>query len=261
MDFISDNTDCDGNGAEEARIAALAEYDILDTAPEMQFERVVALARAMFDLPSAAISLIDRERQWFKAKSGLGMDETSRDMSFCTHTIAQDGPFVVRDATQDRRFADNPLVTAPNGIRFYAGVPLVTPGGHKIGTLCVLGPEPRQAPPREDIERLSVLADIVVSEMELHRHGRGGPGTHDSLADGLDALRHRLRISANYAAMLMEVKAAYMSETQLTIIAEAVWQQYRDAGQLLSATIQQLRDRLPPTDYRSFMEALPGFSL
>jgi len=153
---------------EAGRLAALRRLEVLDTPPEEPFENVVALVRSVLGVPMAAVSLIDEHRQWFKAKSGISADETARDISFCTYTIQQSEPLVVPDATQDERFAGNPLVLGDPSIRSYAGVPLRTPEGYNIGSLCAVDTQTRSFTPNE-LDMLAKFARIVVDELELRR--------------------------------------------------------------------------------------------
>ena len=112
-----------------SRVAALNRYCVLDTAPEPAFDRLTALARYLLSAPTALVALVDAERQWFKSHDGLDASETPRDISFCGHAVFHREALVVPDATQDDRFADNPLVTGPLGLRFYAGAPLINSDG------------------------------------------------------------------------------------------------------------------------------------
>lgn len=153
---------------EPARLAALKRLAVLDTAPEEPFENIVALIRTVLDVPMAAVSLLDEDRQWFKAHSGLDVPETPRDISFCTHAIRQREPMIIPDATKDPRFAANPLVVGGPEIRSYAGIPLQTPDGYNIGSLCAIDTRARNFTPAE-IATLAKFARIVVDELELRR--------------------------------------------------------------------------------------------
>jgi diguanylate cyclase (GGDEF)-like protein len=143
---------------ERERLEALLRYEILDTDSEPQFDDLTLLASHICQTPIALVSLVDKDRQWFKAKVGLSVAQTSRDFSFCAHAILQPNLFIVRDATEDERFADNPLVTGEPRIRFYAGMPLFSSEDHQaLGTLCVIDRVPRElnATQKESIEALA----------------------------------------------------------------------------------------------------------
>jgi diguanylate cyclase (GGDEF)-like protein len=128
---------------ESTRLNALRALSILDTPAEERFDRLTRLARRIFDVPIALVSLVDENRQWFKSCVGLDASETSRDVSFCAHAILHDDIMMVPDTLMDERFQDNPLVTGEPGIRFYAGCPLSVPDGSKLGTLCLIDVKPR----------------------------------------------------------------------------------------------------------------------
>ena len=150
---------------EQARLEALRSLDILDTLPEERFDRLTRMAKRMFSVPISVVSLVDENRQWFKSRTGLvDASETSRDVSFCGHAILGDGVFIIPNALEDRRFADNPLVLNDPNIRFYAGCPLAV-NGYKLGTLCILDQTPRSFG-KEDIEALKDLASMVERELE-----------------------------------------------------------------------------------------------
>lgn len=153
---------------EDGRLEALRSLNVLDTEPEERFDRLTRTARRLFDVPIALVSLVDANRQWFKSCMGLGVRETPRDISFCGHAILGDDVFVISDALQDPRFADNPLVTGEPHIRFYAGCPLRVAGGHKVGTLCIIDSRPRDFG-TEDVAALRDLAAMVQSELSAVR--------------------------------------------------------------------------------------------
>lgn len=156
------------DGSETKRLQALKDYDVLDTEPEASFDRITRLAQTFLKVPIVLVSLVDRDRQWFKSRQGLAVAETSRELSFCAHAIQGNQPFVVQDATQDNRFSQNPLVCGEPGIRSYVGIPLCTPSGYNLGTLCAIDLVPRDFAPSE-IGFIHDLAGLVVHELELRR--------------------------------------------------------------------------------------------
>jgi PAS domain S-box-containing protein len=153
---------------EDARLEALRQLEILDTAPEPEFDDLALIASEICDTPISMITLVDEDRQWFKAKIGVEAQETSRELAFCAHAILQRGLFVISDALVDPRFATNPLVTADPKIRFYAGAPLRTTDGHALGTLCVADRTPRQLT-EEQKDALLALSRQVEAQLELRR--------------------------------------------------------------------------------------------
>ena len=154
--------------SEERRLAALYEYELLDTPNEALFDAFTRLAAQLCDAPISLISLVDRDRQWFKSALGLDLDEMPRELAFCAHAIVDDGIFEIDDTTTDDRFACNPLVTGPEGIRFYAGYPLRSADGHAVGTLCVLDRRPRTLT-RGQRASLVAIGDAVVEQFEARR--------------------------------------------------------------------------------------------
>jgi GAF domain-containing protein len=182
---------------EDQRLARLRGYAILDTAPEAGFDDLVALAAHLFGVPMAFVSLVDSERQWFKAKVGLDVCETSRDVAFCAHAIVQDVPLVVPDTLRDPRFADNALVTGAPHLRFYVGAPLHTGSGSALGTLCVLDTAPHQVAP-QSVAMLQKLAAMVVDRLELRR----------KLEELKDALEARARADEARERTVVEMRDA-----------------------------------------------------
>jgi diguanylate cyclase (GGDEF)-like protein len=149
---------------EETRLKTLRSLNILDTSPEERFDRLTRMAKRMFGVPIALVSLVDENRQWFKSCIGLPVSETPRDISFCGHAILGDEIFIIPDATKDERFADNPLVLNEPHIRFYAGCPLRHLDGSKLGTLCIIDQKPRDLD-KDELEALKDLASTAEREL------------------------------------------------------------------------------------------------
>jgi GAF domain-containing protein len=181
---------------EKQRLETLRGYEILDTEPEAAFDDLTLLASYVCQTQVALISLIDADRQWFKSKVGVSVSETSRDIAFCASAILQPDVFIVPDATQDERFAENPLVVSEPKIRFYAGATLMT-DGQALGTLCVVDRVPRELSP-EQLEALRALSRQVVAQLELRRNLK-------RLQQSLEA---RDRAEAEKERTLRELKAA-----------------------------------------------------
>ena len=156
---------------ETERLQALHNYDILDTPPEVAFERLINMAARLFDVPIALITFVDANRQWFKACIGVEMRESPRELSFCAYAILSDQVMVVPDALLDPRFITHALVTGESHIRFYAGAPLKTPDGQNLGSICIVDTVAREFDDNQQ-ELLTDLASIVVDELELRRTRR-----------------------------------------------------------------------------------------
>ncbi len=153
------------------RLDSIERLVIMDTSPEQEYDDIVQLASLLAGTPISLISLVDADRQWFKAKVGVDESETDRDIAFCAHAILSSGPMIIENLMEDRRFVDNPLVLNDPNVRFYAGFPLITSEGHALGTLCVLDREPR-ALIETQIFGLKTLADQVLRNFELRRSAK-----------------------------------------------------------------------------------------
>lgn len=209
---------------EAQRLATLASYDVLDTSPEAEFNDVVALAAEICAVPIALVSLVDDARQWFKARIGLDVPSTDRKISFCEHAMYSEDVMVVPDASSDPRFAQNPLVTGDPSIRFYAGVPLVTPEGQPLGTLCVIDREPRTLNEHQ-LNFLRALARQTMSHLELRR----------SLAEARRA-REETALAVERQRELVSEMAHRMRNT-LAIVQSLVSQSLRGASSLQDGLI------------------------
>ena len=154
---------------EDERLNTLRGYGILDTHPEDRFDELTRLAALICGTPISLISLVDEDRQWFKSKTGLEVSQTPREEAFCAHAIMSAEVLVVPDASQDPRFATNPLVLGELHVRFYAGAPLTAPNGHHLGALCVIDRVPRQLSP-EQLEALRILSGQVMDQVILGKN-------------------------------------------------------------------------------------------
>lgn len=153
---------------EQARLNALASYDVLDTPTEETFDRLTRLSKRIFNVSMTTVTFLDGHRQWFKAQQGLSVCETDREVAFCDIAIKQPDALIVPDASADPRFANNPLVTGEPKIRFYAGMQLRSPDGHAIGTVCVMDTKPRSFS-REEEAILAELSGLAIDVLELRR--------------------------------------------------------------------------------------------
>ena len=186
---------------ETERLAALASYQVLDTQAEPGFDGLTKLAAHLLDVPIALVSIVAGDRQWFKSSFGVEAAETAREVSFCGHVVAGGMPLIVTDASTDPRFANNPFVAGAPHIRFYAGIPLRTPDGHVLGTLCALDYRPREltAPEQEFLRLLSLQ---VMDQLELHRQ--------------------RVFLAAQHAALLASQQKLHESEGRLRALFDAL---------------------------------------
>lgn len=216
---------------EAARVQALRSYDVVDTPPEQAFDDLTALAARICGAPISLLSLLDSHRAWFKSHHGFDLAETPREASFCTYAIGGDELLVVADTLEDERFASNPLVTGEPKARFYAGAPLVTSDGYRLGTLCVLDRSPRSLSD-EDQEALRALAGQAVAQLELRR-----------MAEALKQSEQR------FQSIIEEANEAYISFETHGVIRE--WN--REAERLLGWTRDEIvgssvRETVVPAD-------------
>jgi len=212
------------SATEESRINALRMYNIVDTAAEQAFDEIVHLAALICQTPVALISLVDEKRQWFKAKTGLSLNETARDIAFCNYTIASDEIFVVPDALQDERFKDNPLVTGDPNIRFYAGMPIKTPDGHNIGTLCVIDTVARELDNNQR-ELLGTLTHSILHLLELRKNTL-------QVKQSKDVLRNLMRLNEDFIRSIDNKREVF--NRMLNYILEVTESEYGFIGEVLN---------------------------
>ncbi len=221
------------------RLEALRSCRLLDTEPEPGFDNLARHAAKIAQTPTALVSLVDGDRQWFKARYGFAGHETPRDLAFCAHTILESEPLVVEDAALDERFRDNPLVSGFPDIRFYAGFPVHGPDGHPFGTLCVIDTETRSLNP-DQMETLGMLAGQVEAQIEL----RSVLGRLDEIEDGqeavLDALSQVARTTYDGAMSAHR----YLARTQLDAEQQAYLAFSVDCTHHLAAVLEDIARRL-----------------
>ncbi|MDQ4040797.1 MAG: SpoIIE family protein phosphatase [Actinomycetota bacterium] len=179
---------------EPQRLEAIRRYDILDTPPDGAFDRITAVAAAHFEVPIAIVSIVDEDRIWFKSHHGVDVEEIGRDPGLCASAILQSEPWIVENAATDPRTLANPLVAGELGLRFYAGAPLVTQDGFKLGTLCVIDVAPRELP-SEQAATLADMAAIVMDELELRLAARRAIAEEHRLRHRAEALARSLQTS------------------------------------------------------------------
>ncbi|MEM6458752.1 MAG: HD domain-containing phosphohydrolase [Planctomycetota bacterium] len=183
---------------ETRRLRALRSYEVLDTVAERGFDDLVALAAEVFDVPIALVSLVDEDRQWFKAKIGIDACQSGRDEAFCSHAILDPGVMIVPDAAEDERFHDNPFVTNPPHIRFYAGAPILDPGGNALGTLCLIDDKPGTFTAAQ-AGVLARMASQAMDQIRLRKASRDAAEYQQRLT------RHRDELEAEVARRTAQV--------------------------------------------------------
>ncbi|MEL6875831.1 MAG: GAF domain-containing protein, partial [Pseudomonadota bacterium] len=232
---------------ENHRLETLAQYDVMDSAPEIAFDRLARLAADIFACPVASISLIDEKRQWFKSAVGLSQSQTDRDVAICGHVLDSQELLVIEDTLRESRFENNPFVTDDPFIRFYAGAALVAPNGMVLGTLWIGDTAPRDRPSKSKLDQLQSMAEVVMSEMELRREVTLRQKTQKLAALDRTNLDMALALSKTASFRIdlesgkVEWGGAYMK----------IWGE--DAGEGL-ATVDRMIERILPED-RVQMEA------
>ena len=258
-----------GSLNEQERLAALCQYEVLDSWPETAFDELAKLAAHLCETPTALITFVDEERQWFKSRVGFSASETPREWSFCAHAILQRDLTIVPDTTKDPRFAHNPLVVGEPKIRFYAGAPLISTDGHALGTLCVIDYVPREMTSAQQTA-LRALSRHVMTHLEARRKAGKPPHTRlgrqqAEAADGristvIEEADHAfVALDRNWRYTYVSAKTAQMFNRQPgDLIGKQIWAEFPDRrGQLLYEGYQRsmstqefviLEDYSPPLD-------------
>ena len=231
---------------EPARLRALLDYEVLDSEDERAFDELTELASAICGTEISLISLVDKERQWFKSRVGLDARETHRDLAFCAHAILDDAVFEVPNASEDKRFHDNPLVTGAPDIRFYAGAPLHSRSGHRIGTLCVIDSKPKQL---DDDQRraLEILSHQVVSQLEIRLQKRRLERVHQEREKFWAMLAHDIRSPFNGILGLSRIlkdSANALTAGQIQTLASELLTTGLDTYQLIDEILQWSQNRM-----------------
>jgi K+-sensing histidine kinase KdpD len=231
---------------ETRRIEELLRYEVLDTEDEKALDELTQLASVICGTSISLISLVDKDRQWFKSRVGLNAPETPREIAFCSHAILQDKIFEVPDALEDARFADNPLVTGAPDIRFYAGTPLISTSGMPIGTLCVIDTIPKKLDEKQQLA-LNTLAKQVISQLELRLHNRQLQRMQKDQKQIFAVMSHDLRSPFNGILGLSKIlhKSADTLEPGLIAeMADGILESSLKVYQLLDEILQWSRNQL-----------------
>lgn len=233
---------------EHERLAELYRYELLDTAYEQEFDEIVKIASYICKTPISIITLVDADRQWFKAKIGLDARQTERDVAFCAHAIASDNIFEVTDALLDERFVDNPLVTGDPKIRYYAGVPLITEHGYRLGTLCVIDTLPRHLD-EEQLQMLKMLSKQVIKLMVLRLKNKEWVRITEVKDKIMAIMAHDIRSPLASLLSFYELKAdSLFTEEELLIMEQSIPAQLQNTIDLLSSVVEWGKLLEEPTD-------------
>jgi K+-sensing histidine kinase KdpD len=231
---------------ETRRIEELLRYEVLDTEDEKALDELTQLASVICGTSISLISLVDKDRQWFKSRVGLDAPETPREIAFCSHAILQDQIFEIPDALEDERFADNPLVTGAPDIRFYAGAPLVTSTGMSIGTLCVIDTKPKKLDEKQQLA-LNTLAKQVISQLELRLHNRQLQRMQKDQKQIFAVMSHDLRSPFNGILGLSKIlhkNADTLEPGLIAEMADGILESSLKVYQLLDEILQWSRNQL-----------------
>lgn len=200
---------------EDARMEELRRYQILDSWPAPGFDNITSLVCKLLDVPISLVSLVDENRQWFKSACGIDAQETPRDMAFCSHAIWNNEPLVILDTHEDDRFCGNPLVTGEPYIRFYAGAPLITSNGYRLGTLCAIDMNPHAGLSDKDVATLQHLSEVIVDEIELHYSNIQLESLSQTKSNFLATMSHEIRTPMNgIIGMTSMLKKSSLDEKQ-----------------------------------------------
>ena len=251
----------EADAADAERLAQLADREAVDISPEHELDMVVGLAAHMFGTPIAAISVIDDDRQWFKAKVGLDVEQTPRSDSFCTYSTEQDDVLVVLDARRDTRFRANPMVVGSPNIRFYAGAPLTSSAGDILGALCIMSPQSRHHFPKESQAKLKVLARLVGKQMELRRLLLRERQTAQGTVTLDDTSSLVVNAKGDFLELMAKIGSGELDEPEVMALAIQTWNESLRSRVLLGSCLRALRHNMPAPQYRQFLTRLEGFNL